>query len=363
MKKLTVITLLVALLVGIFALNAFAQEEYNLVLTTYSSEQHITSRAFQYFAEQLQKKTDGRVKFKTFYGTLGGPGEILPLIKDGTVDIGIFLPNYYPAEFTLTAIKEMAYAAYQPNAAIKSFNQLFEEFPEMQQEYLDKGIVFLTTYSGNLNPLVTKKKIETLDDLKGMKVRAGGRDAYTTAAWGMVPVQLNFGEIYEGLMRGVIGGVYGVTIGTDVESLHLQDIAKYFMDPGAGQAATLNMAINKESYDKLPDDIKQAMQEAIDEAVAKELELRAARQTHSLNMILDAGAEFYQPPQDVVDKMTELSKPATHQAWVDDCVKAGYPEDLANKVLNRYIELNQKYREELEWKPLMEEYNELKAQR
>ncbi|MCF8008618.1 MAG: hypothetical protein K9K32_02530, partial [Halanaerobiales bacterium] len=111
--KLTIILLMIGLFVGVLGLNvAVAQEEYNLVLGTYSSESHITSQAFKFFAQRVREKTDGQVNFTAHYGTLAGAGDVLPLVKDGTVDIGMFLPFYYPAEFNLTSVKEMPYAAY-----------------------------------------------------------------------------------------------------------------------------------------------------------------------------------------------------------------------------------------------------------
>ena len=52
-----------------------------------------------------------------------------------------------------------------------------------------------------------KKPVKTLEDLKGLKIRATGRPADILKAVGGTPVGVEMADMYDGLQRGVVDGV------------------------------------------------------------------------------------------------------------------------------------------------------------
>ncbi|MCF8009499.1 MAG: TRAP transporter substrate-binding protein DctP [Halanaerobiales bacterium] len=362
-KNLLIFTVMVFVL--IFAVGVVNAAEYTLVFSNYASEMDKTSKTFRYFAERLNEKTGDIFKFRYFYsGNMGGPTEIAHLVDKGTIDFGMLYINYYPAEFPLNLVKSTPFTGFKPDSIAKAYDQLKEEFPEIRAEYDALNAKHLLTYasSATLGPVITKnEKLMSLDDLKGLRVRAAGRDAVTVASWGMVPVKLAWPEIYEGFVRGVVDAVYGVDFNTTLLDLNLEQEADYFMNPGSGTPGTLDLIMNKDKYESFPPDIQKAIDEAVEEAKAYDLKLRAENQTKAINKLLEAGAVYYSPPQTVLDKLKSLGSTSAYKSWVNDCVKAGYSKELAQEILDRYIELNKQFDQESNWKSIETEIEEIQA--
>ncbi|MDI9596750.1 MAG: TRAP transporter substrate-binding protein DctP [Atribacterota bacterium] len=357
-----------SILVLVFLLLAGAvtsAAEYKFTFSNYASEMDKTSVTFRYFIERLQEKVDDEIECRLFYsGSMGGVTEIVHLVDDGTLDFGMIYINYYPAEFPLNLVKSTPYTGSKPDSIVKAFEQLKSEFPEIRAEFDALNLKHMLTYASaaTLGPVITKDiKIESVDDLKGLRVRAAGFDAETVDGWGMVPVRLGWPEIYEGFVRGVVDAVHGVDFNTTILDLNLHTEAKYFMNPGSGSPGPLDLIMNKDRYESLPPEIQKAIDEAIEEAKAFDIKLRAEYQTKAINKLLEEGCEYYQPSEDVLAELKELGSTPAYQAWIEDCVEAGYSQELAENILNRYIELNEEFNQESTWKSIAEEIAEIQA--
>ena len=71
-----------------------------------------------------------------------------------------------------------------------------------------KDIKLLYVHAHGPGLLHTKKPVRTLEDLKGMKIRATGFSAKVVEALGGVPVAMPQGDTYEALQKGVVDGTF-----------------------------------------------------------------------------------------------------------------------------------------------------------
>lgn len=76
-----------------------------------------------------------------------------------------------------------------------------------------------------------RKEINSLDDLKGLKIRIPGFGAEIFSRLGAVPQSLPGGEIYPALERGAIDAAEW-TVPYDDEKLGFHKVAKYYYYPG-----------------------------------------------------------------------------------------------------------------------------------
>src|SRR5438128_7083979 len=92
----------------------------------------------------------------------------------GIADIGWCVHGYWPEQTPLSDVISLPFLPL--NTAEKGSEalwQLYEKFPSIQKEYGD--IVPLVLYSSSPNLIITTKKpVKTLDDFKGLKIRALG---------------------------------------------------------------------------------------------------------------------------------------------------------------------------------------------
>jgi TRAP-type mannitol/chloroaromatic compound transport system substrate-binding protein len=97
-----------------------------------------------------------------------------------------------------------------------------------------------------------RKELNTLDDLKGVKMRIGGFAGAVMSKLGVIPQQIGGGDIYPALEKGTIDGAEWVGPYDD-EKLGFYKVAKYYYYPGWWEGgAMLTAQVNKPKWDELP---------------------------------------------------------------------------------------------------------------
>ena len=111
-----------------------------------------------------------------------------------------------------------------------------------------------------------RKEINTLDDLKGLKFRAGGFAGAVMSKLGVIPQQIGGGDIYPALEKGTIDGAEWVGPYDD-EKLGFYKVAKYYYYPGWWEGgAMLTAQVNKPKWDALPKSYQAIMKAAAAQA-------------------------------------------------------------------------------------------------
>ena len=118
-------------------------------------------------------------------------------------------------------------------------------------------------YLGRLHSLLPfkvfcNKKIEKVDDFKGMKIRVMPLYIPFMKALGATPVTISPDEIYTSMERGVVDGFMWPNVG--VISWGLQEVTKYVIDPGVFQMEPATM-INMDKWKKIPKDMQVLLDE------------------------------------------------------------------------------------------------------
>jgi TRAP-type mannitol/chloroaromatic compound transport system substrate-binding protein len=108
-----------------------------------------------------------------------------------------------------------------------------------------------------------RRKINTLADYKGLKMRIPGLGGKVVAKAGGTVVLTPGGEIYSALERGVIDATEWVGPHDDMK-LDLQNTARYYYYPGWHEPATvLEFVFNKKAYGALPVDVRRILDHAV----------------------------------------------------------------------------------------------------
>jgi len=141
------------------------------------------------------------------------------------------------------------------------------------------------------------KKAQTLEDFKGLSLRMMPFMGEILEAKGLSVVFLPGNEVVTSLERGVIdGGEYG-TRATDI-SFGFPDVAKYYNTPGVHQpCCAIEFVVNTDSWNELPDDLKEAV--------------KMACEYNTYKTWLDAGAKE-------IDAMVELEEMGIEQVQLDE---------------------------------------------
>ena len=204
-------------------------------------------------ADRLRETTDGRFNIQVFAAGELVPGlEAITAASDGTVEcahsVGYYNwgkdPAFAPGAdlpFLLSARGKAAYNYY--GGGIELYN-----------EFLD-GYGLISFPGGNSGAQMGgwyRKEINSVEDLKGLKVRIGGLAGKVLERLGVVPQQIAAGDIYAALEKGTIDAAEWIGPYDDAK-LGFQKVAPYYYYPGFWEGGpTVGLFINKAKWDELP---------------------------------------------------------------------------------------------------------------
>jgi TRAP-type C4-dicarboxylate transport system substrate-binding protein len=344
MRSLLKGTLLLAVLMSLTAFSApFGNAEEKatvLKFGTWMPERHATSAQSRWWAEQLAKKTNNRVKIQFFYsGALGSSKDQLDNLKYGTFDVGPAMPWYDPAKTPLWTILTIPWVnSMNPWVRMMTVMDL-AELPEMKQELAKWGTTFLFPYAlGDLYSLWTvKKPVRTFEDLKGLKIRSVGQMAKSLSIIGASPQGLPMPEVYDALAKGVIDG--GCLAAASAMGWKVYEICKYENKMKLGMGGPIWL-IRKAAYEKLPADIQKSIDEVSLEMARHMADADAEFQKKFDEKLKEAGVEVIEFPESEQEKYEQIAVMPVVESWIKEMEGKGLP---GRKVWNTMKEATAKY--------------------
>jgi TRAP-type C4-dicarboxylate transport system substrate-binding protein len=203
--------------------------------------------------KEVEKRTGGKVSIDTYPGgTLLGAKNMMDGVIAGQADIGCLVMAYQPGRFIVTNATSLPLGI--PNSRVGSL-VLWDLYQKYQpKEFADvKVLTMFTTAPTNI---MSKVPVKTLEDIKGLDLRASGGAAQILGAWGANPVGMPMPATVEALQKGVVKGLYS--------SL---EVMKDFKFAETCKYVTLTdtviypfaVVMNIDSWNKLPKDVQKVM--------------------------------------------------------------------------------------------------------
>ncbi len=216
-------------------------------------------RQMEHWAEQLGKRTNGKVAVQLFPGgTLLGARDMYDGVSNGVADIGLGAPSYDPGRFPLTSGMSLPLQFPDSTVASKVLWEATKEFkPAEFGNY--KIIAMFTTEPGYIQ---SREPVRNLGDISGMKLRAAGTGVTILKELGAAPVGMPMPEVPQSIQTRVIDGV--LTSREVLKDFRLAESLKYVTDyPSA--VVTFAAVMDRKRWDKLPADVQKVMDELADE--------------------------------------------------------------------------------------------------
>lgn len=279
-------------------LSAVASAQMNLRMSSQWTENTIGSQVDKWWAQEIEKRTGGKVKIKIFFeGALGKASENLTLIREGAIDLTAMSASYFPADLPLhTAPNSIPMAMAEVPQATKLIQRLLTEVPALDEEAKKNGMKAL--FFHHLNPyiLVCKPEIKGIADMKGKKLRTWGADMPRMAqAAGAVPVTLGLPELYESLSRGTVDCLpFSVDL---MVNYKIFEVAKNAYDITLWLGPTNGNWIGRKVWDKIPPDQQKIIEEISREAANRDRDLTMEAATKAIETLKSHGVKFHKFPE------------------------------------------------------------------
>lgn len=209
------------------------------------------------WAEQVEAASVGKIDIELFAAmSLGGrPGDLYDQAADGAVDIILTLPGYTSGRFNQTEVFELPFMMPNSKASAGAFWDMIES--DLQDGEYDETQILAGWVHGP-GVIHTKEPVEKLEDLAGIEMRGPTRIITDLLGeYGATPVGMPLPAIPENISKGVISGA--VVPWEVVPSIKLQELVTNhteFDSDTALYTATFVLAMNLDSYDAMPDDLR-----------------------------------------------------------------------------------------------------------
>ncbi|MDH5516983.1 MAG: TRAP transporter substrate-binding protein [Gammaproteobacteria bacterium] len=261
-------------------------------------------------AQLITEMSGGRLQVKVY-----GAGELVPAfevfdaVSRGTAQMGHGSAYYWKgkiedAQFFSTVPfglngQEMTSWLHH-GGGMKLWNEVYEPFGVIPAAAGNTGVQMAGWFN---------KQINSLDDLKGLKMRIPGLGGEAFKRAGGVPVNLPGGELFTALKTGALDATEWVGPYNDL-AFGFYKAAKYYYYPGWHEpGTTLEATINKEAFESLPKDLQSIVMNACNVVNQDMLLEYTARNNAALGTLLNKHkVDMRKLPDDVLDKLRQLSE-------------------------------------------------------
>lgn len=243
-------TSLAAAGLGFALLPQWAAAQTVLTTSSWVPPSHLLTRMLAAWGQEVEKVTNGRVKVQMLPKAPAAAPGTFDAVRDGLVDIGYVTASYTPARHTLPKLAELPGGGSDAVINSVAYNRIHWKYLHKAGEY--KGVKLLGVFTHGPGQMFnTKRPIEKVEDLKGMKIRTGGGIAEEMArALGASGLVKPAPESYEILSSGVADGVFFPL--ESVVSFKLDKIVKYAtLFPGGFYGSSFGFFINEDKWNKL----------------------------------------------------------------------------------------------------------------
>ncbi len=216
---------------------------------------HIQCQTAEAWAREVEKRTGGRVKITTYPGgTLTQAPQCYEGVVNGISDIGMSCLAYTRGRFPLMEGLDLPLGYPDGLTASRAATAMAEKY--QPAEFKDVHMLYIHAHGPGI--LASKRPVRSLEDLKGVKVRATGLSAKIVECLGGVPVAMSQPETYEALQKGVVDATL-----CPIETLKgwkQGEVINWVTDSSRiGYTTAMFVAMNKAKWDSLPEDVRQTI--------------------------------------------------------------------------------------------------------
>ena len=271
MSKRSLVTAVLSVLVVFFCLAAFpaissAQKTISLNYSNFFPAPHRSSITSEAWCKEIEKRTNGKVKFAYFPGgTLTPAAQTYDNVVKGIADVGFSALAYTRGKFPLMEAIDLPLGYRSGVQATNLINAFYAKFKPKELD--DVKVMYFSAHGPGI--LHTKKPVAKLEDMKGKKIRATGLAAKIVNALGAAPVGATMPETYDALRTGVVDG--SMAPYEALKGWKWGEVISYTtLDYGAAYTTGFFVVMNKAKWNSLPPDIQKVFDEVSKEWIVKQ---------------------------------------------------------------------------------------------
>ncbi len=334
--------------IGIIVTSFSAHAQTNLRYATWDPPHHEMRKfGVDLWVKSIGEVTEGRVNVRMLTKGLGAPPAYHDFIKDGAIDVAHIIPAYTPGRFALHKLAEFPFLSDSAKARTVAYWRVYEK--HFQQADEARGMKLMTVWVHGPGLIHNSKRpIETLGDLKGLKLRVSGDNISALAkAMGATPQFLPITKVHDSLSKGVIDGTFLTFEG--IKNFKLGKLVKYTSVPQGGLYATVfQMYMNQKVWDGISEKDQKLIMGVSGEHAANYIgDAWDLADRNGIKNLQDNGVKIERMPAPILAKAKELWEPIQAE-WMKSAAAKGVDGEAALAMFKAEIK---KIEAESNWQP------------
>lgn len=301
---------------------AFAQDKVQLRFSAVFSEQDIRAEMMKKFQEEIGEEFD----FQGYYGgNLFKQGTELVALQRGNLEMGNIAPQDISNQIPAWSILTSAYL-FRDADHLKTFfaSEAGEEMKKMVEDQLQVKILGPTYFGARQVGLKTDKKINTPEDMAGIKLRMPGGDAwqFLGQALGANPTPMAYAEVYTGLQTGAIDGQDNPL--PNVQNMKFDEVMSQIVLTSHLVGFDL-LTISLDAWNKLSPEQQAKVQTAADNAIAWSTAEHLKQEEELIAAFKEKGLDVYEPD---IDAFREHAQ----KMYLESALAESWPEGMVDTI-------------------------------
>lgn len=261
------------------------------------------AKAADEFKKRVEEESGGRISVEVFpAGQLGSAREMFESVQMGSQEIAL-LPTARISGFSPTLqIFDLPFLFPDRETAYEIFdNEVGEKLLDTLD---DAGVKGLAIYEDGFKHFTCNKKLEKLEDFKGLKFRTMESPIIMEQfqALGANPVPIDFSELYNALQQGTVDGQENPLV--TIDSVKLYEVQDYLLLSEHAYLGHVFLA-SQNWYDGLDSELKEIITRNAKEVAVWERELVAEEEAKYLETIEASGTTIIEMSSDEKERMKE----------------------------------------------------------
>ncbi|ELV8852393.1 TRAP transporter substrate-binding protein [Vibrio fluvialis] len=256
-------TLIAAAVTGLVSMSAMAAD-FKLKIQSSDPSGDRNFQIQQNWADRVEKMSGGRIDIDLLpVGAVVKHTETLSAIKMGILDGHVTATEFFSGQDPAFGLLGNMVGAWSDTTQLLQYMNYGGGNELLTELYKPYGVHFIGASTTGVESLVSKKPLDGVADLKGLKLRAPeGLVQQVFAAAGATPVNLPGSEVFTGLSKGVIDAADYTVFSTN-QKAGMNDIAVHPVQPGFHSLPLIDISISQKKWDKMPADLQQILETSV----------------------------------------------------------------------------------------------------
>lgn len=212
--------------------------------------------------EELARTGNYKIDWQQAYGgQIVKPRGVLEGLKLGLGDIGIVTTIFHNSALPSQAISAATpMVSTDARVVAKAVDEIAKEYPQMQAEFAAENQVYLATgVVLDSYQIFSKEPVNSLDDLTGLKIAGAGYNLrYLEGLKDVAGVRGGLPNFYNMVQTGVVDAA--MLWPEAAVTFKIYEVAPYMLKADLGAVNSKTVTINKDVWEKLPDEVKRVIE-------------------------------------------------------------------------------------------------------